>query len=396
MIGKHAKNVLDTAISDPKSGIYLSKNIKKVKRFLSLKGFDVKLVDIKSYLDSSKSFNHVTKNFSRRQISETSKAFDGQQLFFRTVHCDVAVLSKKRKYGSRSKLVMLVCDQLSNFLYLERLESTGSKQSIACFQKIFARSSYLPQLCKRAIFDNGVEFKSNAMKAFFLSHGIKPNYVRLDRLSRGSRGSSPAERQVRRMRRHLESVLSEGDKNGGNDFLDILKKVELSLNSEGQSGLGGMSSTDALKHDPRYVSMLKHSSRFRRRKYLKKEMENEGSEISLLHHIVRVKRSVDKLPFEKESYSAYSTNLYIIIDSKRVDFVSRYRLGSVFSLQPVSESFFASYELKFVDISWPMACYLETIRHHGPVLGTDGNLVEFQPTNSPFKYFVPKETFDLL
>ena len=118
MIEKRAKNVLDTAISDPKSGIYLSKNIKKVKRFLSLKGFDVKLVDIKSYLDSSKSFNHVAKNFSRRQISETSKAFDGQQLFFRTVHCDVAVLSKKRKYGSRFKLVMLVCDQLSNFLYL--------------------------------------------------------------------------------------------------------------------------------------------------------------------------------------------------------------------------------------------------------------------------------------
>lgn len=393
MIEKPAKNALDTAISDPHSGIYLSKNIKKVKRFLFLKGFEVKLPDIKSYLDSSKSFNQIEKNFSRRKISETSKAFDGQQSFFSTVHCDVFFLSKSRKYGSASHLVMLVCDQLSNFVYLERLQSTSSKHSIDCFSRIFSRSPYLPHLCKRAIFDNGIEFRSNAMKAFFLSHGIKPNYVRLDRLARGSRGSPLAERQIRRARKYLESIVIE---EGTKQFLDTLKKVESSLNSAGQSCLGNMSSIDALKHDARYVSMLKHSSRFRRRKYLKKEMLKEGKENFLLYSIVRIKRSFDKLNFEKESYGSYSANLYIVINSKRVDFVTRYQLGSVFSLEPISDSYFAFDELKFVDISWPKACYLESTRHHGPVLKAEDNLVIFQPINCPVTYCTLKKTFDSL
>ena len=393
MSRNHVKNVLDRGILDENSGIFLSKNIKKIQKFLFLKGFgDVTLGDIKKYLANSRSYNHVVKNFSRRKISETSKGYDGQQAFFHTVHCDVAVLSKKRRYGvgGNPNQVMVFVDQLSNYVYLERLTSTSSKHSMECFLRVFSHSPYLPQLCKWFIFDNGIEYRSNAMKDFFASYGIKANFVRLQREERSSRGSAIAERQIRRFRRFLESVVAEFK---SLKFIEVLEKVEDSMNSASQSSLASISSRDALKHDARYISMLKHSARFRRRKFLKREMASTRHH---LYSVVRVIKSVDKLPFEKEAYQAFSLNMYITIEVDSVDFVTRYRLGNLFDLKPVTESFFAHHELKFLDISWPNACYLQSIRTAGPAVGHEGDLIVFQPETSPKQYCAPKEVFDVL
>ena len=208
----------------------------------------------------------------------------------------------------------------------------------------------------------------------------------MDRLSKGS---SVTESLIRRMRKHIESVYAEG--HVSKKLSVILPLVERQMNLEPLSSLGGLSSTAALRHDARYVSMLKHSVRFRKRKYLKREMSM--NRMLPMYSIVRLKSFAKKKVFNKESYGRLSTRMFIIVDRQINDFVTCFRLASLLSLEPISDITFTFHEVVLVPISYPLAVYKEILNNPGPIVRVDGDDIEFKPEHSKFTYIASKSMF---
>ena len=383
-----ARKVLSTALNDKQSPLFLSKNVKRIESFLKKRGFNIDKKTIGSFLAEKKSASIVTKNYSNRKIAEISQPFNGPQNFFQVCHCDLIVLSKHRYYGSNQKYILVLVDGLSSYVFLEASNSTKSKDIIAAFERIFARSDHLPEKLKTLVSDFGVEFTSNAIKAFFKSHGIKLSPI-TKRLDRFSKGSTVVESCNRTVRLKLESYIADF---GTMPLPDMLKIVENSINSEGRRMFGELSSKQMLLHDPKYVSLLKASNRMKSRKSLKKHIENP---VELpIFSIVRIKKNVSKQKLgTKESYGSVSASLYIVLEKKNRDFVNYYLLGDLYSLLPVSTSTFAYHELMLVDISYPKACYVDSI-NTASVLKVHNDLVDFQPKHCRNIYFGPKTMFD--
>ena len=383
-----ARDILASALNDKKSPLFLSKNIKRIGKFLKKKGFDINEKTIKAFLAEKKSAPLVTKNKSERKISELSRPFIGPQEFFRLCHCDLIVLSKHRAYGSSEKYLLVFVDGLSNFTYLEACNSTKSKDIIAAFERIFARSEYLPDKLKTLVCDKGVEFISNNIKAFFESHGVELSYVnkRLDRLSRGSTVVESANRTVRMK---LETYIADF---GVAPLAEMLKNVENSLNSEGRKMFNNFSSKEMLFHDPKYVSMLKASNRMKSRKYLRKHVEKP---VTLpIFSIVRITKNVSKEKLgNKESYGSLSSSMYIVLSKKDHDFVTYYELGDLYTLKPVSTATFAYHELVKMDISYHKARYVDCI-NTGSVVKVYDDKVEFKPNHCPYVYIGNKNMFE--
>ena len=355
---------LERALLDKSSKIFLNKNVKTIKKHLKLNGIEINSNDIKSFLLTQKSAAQRSTSSSRRKISEVSRAFSGRQSFFANLHSDICVLSKKRSYNSSDYMILIVVEQLTNYVYLEKVKSTSFVHISSAFQRIFDRSTYLPQKCDNLITDNGIEYTSLKFKDFMKSVGIKMNYIQI-RPIRGSKGSGIAERQIRRLRRHLEAILKE--KTSNEPLKNVLNTIENIMNSEPQKPLNDMSSNEALSHDPKYISMLKSSYRFKSRMYLKKEM-NETRKIDL-YSIVKIKNYKDKQMFEKkESYGTISSALFVVIDVTNADFVNYYKLGSLSFMKPIAKCSFTSNELVVIPVSYSRACYLECIHNIGPII----------------------------
>ena len=85
--------------------------------------------------------------------------------------------------------------------------------------------------------------------------------------------------------------------------------------------------------------------------------------------------------------------ILIVLEKKNRDFVNYYLLGDLYSLLPVSTSTFAYHELMLVDISYPKACYVDSI-NTASVLKVHDDLVDFQPKHCRNIYFGPKTMFD--
>ena len=357
-----------------------------IKRYLKSKGIFIETNEIKAFLLTQKSAGQISTNSSRRKIAEVSKSFTGRQSFFAQAHSDIVVLSKKRSYNSSDYLILTVVEQLTNFIYLEKVKSTSFIHISAAFQRIFDRSSYLPEKCDKIITDNGIEYTSTKIKEFMKNVGIRMNYVQI-RPVRGSKGSGIAEVQNKRIRKHLEAQMTENSER--KPLKIVLEAVEEIMNTESQGCLDNMSAKEALMLDPKFISLLKSSNRFKKRKYLKQEMNHkENIEV---YSIVKIKTFTDKKVFEKkESYGVISDGLYIVISITKSDFVNHYKIASLFSLKPVASCSYTYNELVVVPISYARACYIESIRNMGPTLRFLPNeMIEYKTKNDDTVFVGP-------
>lgn len=382
MMDSAAKSVLLRALSDKESPLFMSKSTEAVMEFMKQNGFKVKRPHVKSILQSRKSAAIGISNASERKISEVSRPYDIKQAFWVCMHGDVIVLSRQKRYGTNYRLVLILVEQISNYVFLEALYSTKFDSVKKAFDSIFDRCASLPDKCEKLIFDNGVEVTSNSFKNWFSKLGIRINYVfkRQDRLSRGS---PLAEISIRRFRKHLESYRLEYGMSS--DFKSVLSDIERTMNNEPLNVLGGISSLQALSHDPKYMSMIKFSKRIKRRKFLKKEMTIERT--IKKYDIVKIKRFRKKAKFGKESDGILSSNLFVILDVIENDFVSRYKIGSVFTLEPVYKGRFTYHELDVMNISLPLARYYECVNFLGPSKIVDGHKI-FTPNFSAHEYIM--------
>ena len=385
---KTAKEILESAIHDANSEVYLCKNPQTVRKYLWLKGFDIPIDTVKAYLLALKSAPVINKNYSERKIAEVSRPFAGKQAFFSSVHGDIAVLSKKRHYGTKEYLILLIVDFVSNFTFLEKIKSTKFLYVRPALERIFSRSTYLPEKCDYLIYDGGIEMNNNEMKKFLLSHGIRLSVIR-PRFGRMSKGSGLSEVTIKRFRKHLESYYRE--KNQVVALNVALPLIEKSMNNESLSCLQGLSSNQALNHKPDYIAMLKHSMRFRRRRYLKAVMKSRN--VLKVYSIVRINKFIKKQKFVKESYGVNSEHMFIVLKIVINDFVPSYTLGSLFTLEPVFDCLYTHYELTVVPISYPWAVYYESINNPGPVVSKNEATIEFQPKYSKNTYIASKLLF---
>ena len=386
-VTKSKYEILSSALNDKKSPLFLSKNVKRIATFLKKRGFDIDEKTIKSFLAEKKSAPIVIKNKSERKIREISRPFNGPQQFFQLCHCDLIVLSRHRAYGGSEKYILVFVDGLSSYTFLEASNSTKSKDIIAAFERIFARSDYLPEKLKTLCCDFGIEFTSNAAKSFFAQHGIKLSLVK-KRLDRFSRGSTIVETTNRIVRLKLEAYIADF---GLAPLAEMLKHVENSLNNEGRKMFNDFSSKQMLLHDPKYVSMLKASYRLKSRKSLKRHIENPV--ILSIYSIVRIRKNVSKQKLgTKESYGSLSDSMYVVLSKKDHDFVSYYELGDLYTLTPVTTATFAYHELIKVDISYEKARYVDCI-NTGTVVKMHADKVEFKPNHCPYVYIGPKKMF---
>ena len=385
---KNALKILESAVADETSETYMIKNAKKLHKLLWIKGIKIPIETIRSYLGTLKSAPINYNRNNERVISELSRPFVSKPAFFSDVHGDTLVLSKLRSYGSKSYFVLVLCDYLSNYTYLESMYSTSFECVHKALMRIFSRSPYLPELCDQITFDQGTEVNNLGIKRFLISNGIKLNLI-VPRGPRGSKGSGLAEVTIRKARILIESIFRERKK--PNRLGDILPIVEKRMNNESLSCLDGLTSMESLRMDPRYVLMLKHSVRLRRRKYLKLEMTR--GRMLPMYCIVRVRLFKKKQLFRKEAYGNVSDNMYIITEKKVNDFVTYYRISNLFTLAPAFDCTFIYQELLRIPISYGFALYHETMNNPGAIVSRSATDITFKPEMSKLTYIATKKMF---
>ena len=348
MEGKRTKgkfSILRKALEDEDSEIYMSKNANHVMKYLNSKGIPITKKEVKNYMLVQKSAPQLTKNTSRRKVRETSKGFSMKHEFFYSLFSDIIVLSKNRKYNTSDYLIITLGDCLSNFVMIENISSTKAKHVIAAFDRMINRCPYLPK--KSVLFvDNGIEYRSHSFMQYANENGIKMNFVN-HRPEVGSRGSPQAEVMNRKLRLLIESSLVESTEK--KDLRSVLKTVETTANAMPQSILNNISANEALLHDPKYISLLKASNRFTRRKYLRKELNNNQQLET--YSIVKIKKNKDKDIFTKESYGSLSSSMFIVLRVVIQNFVPYYTLGRLFSLKEIPNVTYSGAELQLIDIS---------------------------------------------
>ena len=378
-------SILRRALEDKDSEIYLSKNANHVTKYLNSKGIPIRKSEVKNYMLVQKSASQLAKNTSRRKIRETSKSFSLKHEFFYSLFSDIIVLSRKRQYNTNDYLIITLGDCLSNFVMIENIASTKAKHVIPAFDRMINRCPYLPK--KSILFiDNGVEYRSNAFLQYAKEHGMKMNFIKY-RPEVGSRGSPQAEVMNRKLRLSIESSLMESSEK--KNLKSVLKTIENTANAMPQSILNGISANEALLHDAKYISLLKASNRFTKRKFLRKELNNNQQLAK--YCIVKIKKNNDKDIFTKESYGSLSTGMFIILKVDIQNFVPYYTLGSLFSLKEIPDISYSGAELQLIDVSYAMACYLECFNFGSLLRAVDNNLIEYTTANDDTIIVGPKE-----
>ena len=358
-MAENAKNenvVLKRLLLRKSSNLYMVKNIETIKKELVDLGMDISRKKIQSFLLSMRSNGQMLNNNSRRKIGQVSRSFILLPCYFRVMHSDILYLSNSRKYGTQKRLIVSLIDGLSGFAYLENVKSTSSNHIVAAFRNIFNRSSFIPEGWKRLIVDFGSEYISSSFKHFCFENKIILNYVN-HRIARGSKGSGVAEVLNRRVRKVIESLVIE---ESNLSFSNLLRETERILNIEPLGILNGMSAIDVVRYqDPRYIVLLKSSNRLRRRKWLRKEIENDKK--IPMFSIVRIKVFKDKKFGYKESYGIHSKDMYVIIGFEMYNSVCYYKLGYLFSLLPIGSATYSSREIIVLGITYAFACYKQSL-----------------------------------
>ena len=353
---KNENIILKRLLLRKSSELYMCKNVGTIQKELARYGVNIKKEKINSFLLSMRSSGQILNNHSRGKIGQISRSFILLPCYFAVMHSDILFLSKNRKYGTQKRLIVTLIDGLSGFAYLGNVSSTASNHIVAAFSSIFKRATYIPDRWKRLIVDKGSEYLSGPFQQFCAEKKIVLNYVNY-RLGRQSKGSVVAEVFNRRVRRIIESLLLE-DSNA--NFIDLLRNAERLLNMERLPILNGMSPLEAVTtQDPRYIVLLKSSNRFRRRKWLRKEIEK--SKKIPLYSIVRIKLFNDKKFGYKESYGIHTKDMYVIIGFETYNSVMYYKLGYLYSLLPIGRSTYSSAEISVLNISYGFACYRQSL-----------------------------------
>ena len=109
---------LKKAWMDKRTSIYLSKNWREIRDYLYERGMTLKKEEIRQFLALQKTEDLVYKNYGKIEIASLGKNFVQRPKFFANLHCDSMVLSKKRKYGTRNNIIMVIIDQLSRWIFL--------------------------------------------------------------------------------------------------------------------------------------------------------------------------------------------------------------------------------------------------------------------------------------
>lgn len=360
---------IQKVIGDVNSPVYNSTNWKQIKEYLKLKGVDVKKEVIKKFLGRERIDSVKFKNEGSQKISAWSKPFVMRSRFFSILHSDTFYLSAKRKYGARSRYILLVLDQLSRFVFLENPSSLKFADQRAAWERIFARlkNVYPEATVSTVVSDNGPEYALK-LKAWLKGMNIKLNNVKL-RPYRFSRGSGYAESCIRRLRANLEKEMIKKSKS--QSFSDVLKRVELVSNVQWLSTMQ-MSATSALEHKPDYIAMKSASVKLRRKKYLGDKKEKELAIFS----IVRIKKFLEKefTSVRKESYGFLSPCFIVLAIARDRPIVS-YKLANIFTLL-VLPGTYRKQELSGSDLSYVEACELEE-KSMLQVIKVRGDLVEY-------------------
>ena len=352
-MNKNIFKIMGHSLQNPKSEIFLSKDWKTIKHYFWKRNIELKKKDILNYLETNKSALQLYNTSSRKKIAEFGKTFTGPQKFFSSLHADLLTLSKLRKYKTKAKHILLCVCYLSKYVYLQKCNSTSFDEQKKAWLRMFERSAYLPESFTLLTVDKGPEFASNNMINFMKTYGVKINFVQT-RPYRKSKGSGLAEAHIRRCRMTLETVVSEIENTVS--FDEILKLVEQKMNDKHLSCLGGLSANEALNHDPQYVSMIWHSNRIRRRKYVKREILNKTPNLPKFT-VVRILKFKDKEMFKKESYGSLSELMFVVLDYDLSHFITYYRLGDLLTLKPMFNCTFSIHELKVTKMSYAFACY---------------------------------------
>ena len=358
-MAENAKNenvVLKRLLLSKTSNLYLTKNIGTIKKELVNLGMNISRKKIRSFLLSMRSNGQMLNNDSRRKVGQVSRSFILLPCYFRVMHSDILYLSNNRKYGTKKRLIVSLIDGLSGFVYLENVQSTSSNHIVAAFRNIFSRSTYIPVGWKRLVVDLGSEYISSSFKQFCFENKIIINYVN-HRVGRGSKGTGVAEALNRRVRKVIESLILE---ESNLRFSNLLQETERILNIERLAILNGMSPIEVVQtQDPRYIVLLKSSNRLRRRKWLRKEIENDKK--IPIFSIVRIKVFKDKKFGYKESYGIHTKDMYVIIGSEMYNSVRYYKLGYLFSLLPLGSATYSSREITVLGITYAFACYNQSL-----------------------------------
>ena len=353
MDNNNIEQVLKDALYDPLSKVYLNKNPRTIIRYLKSKGFDVEKREIITFLENQKSTLQRTKLQSLRKLKELSRSWYHPQRFFGHIHSDLIILSKYRKYHTQKYMILTAVCPLSNYGYLELLSSTKFDIVKKAWQKIFDRSKFIPEQTRTIISDSGVEYSSRGLRDWLLgTYRIKLNLIKL-KPHRLSIGSGIAEVFNRRARLMIEAMISEAPR--GSTLQQNVEKAEIALNLQPQSILKGLNATEALRHTPQFIDMLKQDARIRKRKHLKKKV-GLPHEMFSLNALVRIRKNQEKqLFFKKESYGHLSYEIYTVLERKIDNFIVSYKLGDIFTFSSISDHFYAHEELAVVNLTYENA-----------------------------------------
>ena len=371
-MGQYAEErELEKAWNFPESPIYLSKNWKEINKYCERNNINLSKNRILKFLENRKSSGIRYDDSNSHKIAQTGKAFVLRGKFFSQLHGDHLMLSKKFSYGSSLRNVMIIICALSRYILVEPLHSLKYDKVKKAFSLIMERIKQIyPDFNGGTFFsDGGSEWISANFYSLLKSYNLKSNVVGV-RPFRESKGSTVAEASIRRFRMNLETVFSEKKQLS---FREKLQAAEKACNEK--TNVLGISAKEALNSRPMDILMLSNSIRLRRRKYLRKELENQS--VISLGTIVRVRLYVDK-KFKssvKESYSRFSP-YYVVTDIDKTRDVYTYGVSDIFTFVPLS-AMYSKAELKICDIDLFNACSKEEI-NISKVIKYDKELVYYK------------------
>ena len=346
-------NELQKAWLLPSSPIYLTHDVKEIKKYCDQNGLDMQKEEITKFLEKSKSSNLKAEDGKNKKIREVSKKFVLRSKMFSQLHADIFMLSKSRSYNTTLRYIFIIACSLSSFLLVEPLSSLKFEFIKKAFENLMVRiKDVYPSFDSKGatlFTDFGGEWASSSFLELLKKYGMKRNLIRL-REFRKSKGSGFIEKSIRQYRLMFERVNIE---HKDIPFREKLRRAENACNNTKAASLK-MAPSDAILMRPLDVVSLKMDYRLRNRKYLLHEIVNQ-KEIAI-GTIVRVKYFVSKSFHStvKESYSRYSC-YFIITSCDKTREIYTYSLSDIFTFVELNGSY-NRYELKICDINLFDAC----------------------------------------
>ena len=354
--------------------IYLSNNLKAIKKYLYEHGVTITKREIKQFLDNQITSNIVYKNQGLRRLRETSKSFYQRPRFFSMLQADLLFLSKLRTYGTSKTALLVVVDTLSRYTLLESCKSKQFVSMQNAMEKIIFRIKTVhPDFVGGELLtDGGLEFGSQLFKSFLRQHNIT-HRVASRRQFRGSKGAAVVESINRRVRMHLEKVII---KKQDVPFEKKLRLIENQLNIEKLSCLG-MSAQDALLTSPLEIMHVSNDKKIRKRKYLKAEIGTQKFKNINPGTVVRVKLNQEKefAAVKKESYGSLSPYL-VVLSVDKSGSIWTYKLANLLTLMELGGSYTYN-ELITVTIPFFQAVKLLELDVRKKIKITDDNVAYF-------------------